>query len=86
MWKIIYTNQADKDALKLKSAGLKPKAKHLLDVIKINPLQNPPYYEKLKGDLQGLYSRRINRQHRLVYEVLKDEKIIKVVRMWTHYE
>jgi len=86
MWKIVYTKQTDKDALKLKAAGLKPKAQELLDILKTNPFQNPPHYEKLRGDLEKFYSRRINRQHRLVYQVYKDLKTIKIIRMWTHYE
>jgi toxin YoeB len=86
MWKIYYTKQAKKDAKKLASAGLKAKAKDLLEVIKINPYQTPPPYEKLVGDLSGAYSRRINILHRLVYQVLEDEKVIKVLRLWTHYE
>ena len=86
MWQVYYTKQAKKDAKKLVSAGLKSKAKELIDVIVANPYQNPPPYEKLVGDLDGAYSRRINIQHRLVYQVLEDEKAIKVLRLWTHYE
>ncbi len=86
MWELIYTNQAQKDARKLSSAGLKKKAQALLEVIRENPYQTPPPYEKLVGDLLGAYSRRINIQHRLVYQVLKPYKIVKVLRMWTHYE
>ncbi len=86
MWQIYYTKQAKKDAKKLASAGLKAKAKSLLEVIEINPYQNPPPYEKLVGDLEGAYSRRINIQHRLVYQVLETENAIKVLRLWTHYE
>jgi Txe/YoeB family toxin of toxin-antitoxin system len=85
-WTLKFTKQAQKDAKKLASAGLKPKAQKLLEVLKANPFQNPPPYEKLVGDLAGCYSRRINIQHRLVYEVFKDENIVKVLRMWTHYE
>ena len=85
-WKIVYTKQAVKDAKKLQSSGLKPKAQKLLEVLKSNPYQNPPRYEKLVGDLSKAYSRRINIQHRLVYEVLDDVKTVKVIRMWTHYE
>lgn len=85
-WKLIYTKHAQKDAKKLASSGLKEKAKELLQVIASNPYQNPPPYEKLVGDLSGAYSRRINIQHRLVYQILEEEKIIKVLRMWTHYE
>lgn len=86
MWELRYTNQAKKDAMKLASSGLKQKAQDLLDIISMNPYQNPPPYEKLVGDLAGAYSRRINIQHRLVYEVLEQDRIIKVLRMWTHYE
>jgi Txe/YoeB family toxin of toxin-antitoxin system len=86
MYKILYTKQAQKDAKKLSRSNLKNKAQELLEIIKIDPEQNPPPFEKLIGDLTGAYSRRINIQHRLVYEVLEDEKIIKVLRMWTHYD
>lgn len=85
-WKLIYTKQAQKDAQKLAAAGLKPKAKLLLDVLAKNPFQNPPPYEKLVGDLAGAYSRRINIKHRLVYQVLEEIGTVKVLRMWTHYE
>lgn len=85
-WKIVYTKQAQKDARKIAEAGLKKKALELLDILRINPFQNPPPYEKLVGDLIGAYSRRINIQHRLVYQVLKDERVVKVLRLWTHYE
>jgi len=85
-WKIVFTKQAQKDAKKLASAGLKLKAQILLDVIREDPFQNPPPYEKLIGDLAGAYSRRINIQHRLVYQVYQQERIIKVLRLWTHYE
>jgi toxin YoeB len=83
---LVFTKQAQKDAKKLARAGLKPKAQQLLDILATNPLQNPPPYEKLVGDLAGAYSRRINIQHRLVYQVLKTERIVKVLRLWTHYE
>ncbi len=86
MWEIYYTKQAKKDAKKLASAGLKNKAKELLSIIQDNPYQNPPPYEKLVGDLEGAYSRRINIQHRLVYQVIEDDNAIKVLRLWTHYE
>ncbi len=86
MWQVYYTKQAKKDAKKLASAGLKDKAKTLLEVIEVNPYKNPPPYEKLVGDLDGAYSRRINIQHRLVYQVLESENAIKVLRLWTHYE
>lgn len=85
-WRLVYTEQAQKDAKNLAAAGLKPKAQGLLDLLQENPYRSPPPYEKLVGDLAGAYSRRINIQHRLVYQVLEDEKIVKVLRMWTHYE
>ena len=86
MWKILYTNQAQKDAKKLKMAGFQPRAEKILKILTKNPFQNPPPYEKLVGDLTGAFSRRINIQHRLVYQILKEEKIVKIIRMWTHYE
>ena len=85
-WQLVYTKQAQKDARKLASSGLKTKAKELLEVIKNNPYQNPPPYEKLVGDLAGAYSRRINIQHKLVYQVLEKKETVKFLRMWTHYE
>jgi len=85
-WQLVYTKQAQKDAKKLASADLKEKAQGLLAIIATNPFQNPPPYEKLIGDLSGAYSRRINIQHRIVYEVLTNEQIVKVLRLWTHYE
>ena len=85
-WSIVYTRQAQKDARKIASSNLQPQAQRLLDLIARNPFQNPPPYEKLIGDLAGAYSRRINIQHRLVYQVYHVERTIKVVRMWTHYE
>jgi len=85
-WKIVFTKVAQKDAKKIKRVDLKAKVKKLLIIIKENPFQNPPSYEKLVGDLSGAYSRRINIQHRLVYQVLTDEKIVKIIRIWTHYE
>ncbi|WP_079418067.1 Txe/YoeB family addiction module toxin [Thiomonas intermedia] len=84
-WEVVYTKHAQKDAQKLAANGLKAKAQELLAVIKENPFQNPPPYEKLVGDLDGAYSRRINIQHRLVYEVLQEQRIVKVLRMWSHY-
>ena len=84
-WKVVFTKQAQKDAQKLASVGLKPKAEKLIEILKSDPFQKPPAYEKLLGDLSGANSRRINIQHRLVYQVLEKEKIVKVVRMWTHY-
>lgn len=83
---IVFTKRAEKDAKKLEQAGLDRKAKDLLKIIKINPFQNPPSYEKLTGDLAGLYSGRINIKHRLVYEVQEKEKTVKLLSMWTHYE
>ena len=85
-WTLVYTQQALKDAKKLGSTHLKTKAQRLLDILAKNPYQNPPSYEKLVGDLAGAYSRRINIQHRLVYQVLDSMKTVKVLRMWTHYE
>ena len=85
-WQLVYTRQAQKDAQKLASAGLKAKAQTLLAILAEQPFQNPPPYEKLIGDLSGTYSRRINIQHRLVYQVLHAEHTVKVLRMWTHYE
>ena len=85
-WSLVYSKQALKDAKKISAGGLKPKAEVLLLVLSENPFQNPPPYEKLVGDLAGTYSRRINIQHRLVYEVFSKEKTVRVLRMWTHYE
>jgi Txe/YoeB family toxin of toxin-antitoxin system len=84
-WKLVYTKQAQKDAKKLSASGLKPKTKQLLDILFENPMQNPPPYEKLVGDLAGAYSRRINIKHRLVYEVLEEIRTVKILRIWTHY-
>ena len=85
-WTLVFTQQAQKDAKKLASTDLKSKAQKLLEIVSKNPFQNPPPYEKLVGDLAGAYSRRINIQHRLVYQVLETSKTVKVLRMWTHYE
>jgi Txe/YoeB family toxin of toxin-antitoxin system len=85
-WTVVFAKHAQKDAQKLAASGLKEKAQALLAVIRANPFQNPPPFEKLVGDLSGAYSRRINIQHRLVYEVLEDEHTVKVLRMWSHYE
>lgn len=85
-WNLVYSKYAIKDAKKLTAAGLKEKAQDLLEILKIDPLQNPPPYEKLIGDLKGAYSRRINIQHRLVYELFRKEKTVRILRMWTHYE
>ena len=84
-WKIVYTSQAKKDARKVARSGLKPQAERLLNILKINPYQTPPPYEKLVGDLSGACSRRINIQDRLVYQILDDIKTVKIIRMWTHY-
>jgi toxin YoeB len=86
MWKVVYSRQAAKDAVKNKESGLKEKTLSLLEISKENPFQSPPPYEKLLGDLAGAYSRRINIQHRLVYQVFEKQKIVRVLRMWTHYE
>jgi len=85
-WQIVYAKQALKDAKKLSASGLKQKAQELLVILEKNPFQNPPPYEKLVGDLSGAYSRRINIQHRIVYEIYIQEKVVRVLRMWTHYE
>ena len=85
-WMLVYTKHAQKDAQKLASAGLKEKAQSLLAILRENPFQNPPPYEKLVGDLLGSYSRRINIQHRLVYEVIEEQNTVKVLRLWSHYE
>jgi Txe/YoeB family toxin of toxin-antitoxin system len=85
-WKIVFTKQAQKDAKKIAASNLKTQTQRLLDILAINPFQNPPSFEKLIGDLSGAISRRINIQHRLVYQVYSEEKTIKVIRMWTHYE
>jgi Txe/YoeB family toxin of toxin-antitoxin system len=85
-WEVVYSRHAQKDAQKLVAGGLKAKTLELLAIIKVNPFQNPPPYEKLVGDLAGAYSRRINIQHRLVYEVLQEQGVVKVLRMWSHYE
>ena len=85
-WKLVYTKQAQKDAKKLSHAGLRQKAEILLEILEKNPFQVSPPFEKLVGDLEGAYSRRINIQHRLIYQVIKQYKKVKVIRMWTHYE
>ena len=85
-WLIVYAKQALKDAKKLSASGLKPKAEELLKIPGVDPYQNPPSFEKLVGDLEGAYSRRINIQHKLVYEVFKTKKMVRVLCMWTHYE
>ncbi len=85
-WNLVYSKFALKDAKKLSAAGLRDKAQTLLDLLEIDPFQNPPPYEKLVGDLKGAYFRRINIQHRLVYEVFRKEKTVRILRMWTHYD
>jgi Txe/YoeB family toxin of toxin-antitoxin system len=85
-WQLVFTKQAQKDAKNIAQSGLKPQVSRLLDLLRVDSLQNPPPYEKLVGDLSGAYSRRINIQHRLIYQILKDVHTVKVIRMWTHYE
>lgn len=85
-WQLVFTKQAQKDAKKIAHSGLKPQAERLLEILKENPFKNPPPFEKLVGDLSGAPSRRINIQHRLVYQVLNEIKTVKILRMWTHYE
>lgn len=85
-WRLVFTKQAQKDAQKIAHSGLKPQAERLLEILQENPYQNPPPYEKLIGDLAGACSRRINIQHRLVYQILDEIKTVKVIRMWSHYE
>ena len=86
MWRVVFTKQAQKDAKKLSSAGLCPKAEKLIEILHENPYQTPPPFEKLLGDLSGAFSRRINIQHRIVCQIHDDEKVVKVIRMWAHYE
>lgn len=85
-WRVVFTRQARKDAKKLSAAGWKPKAEYLLDILRKDPFQSPPPFQKLLGDLSGAYSRRINVQQRLVYQIYEQERTVKVIRMWTHYE
>jgi len=85
-WLLVFTAQAQKDAKKLRTSGLKPKAERLLEILRRNPYQTPPPYERLVGDLAGACSRRINIQHRLMYQIPEDERVVKVLRLWTHYE
>ncbi|MEJ2232739.1 MAG: Txe/YoeB family addiction module toxin [Syntrophobacterales bacterium] len=85
-WRVVFTRQAQKDAKKLAATGLRSRAERLLNIFRENPYQTPPPFEKLVGDLAGAYSRRINIQHRLIYEILDKDKVVKVIRMWTHYE
>ncbi|WP_289021041.1 Txe/YoeB family addiction module toxin [uncultured Desulfobacter sp.] len=86
IWRVVYTKQAQKDAKKLSTSGLKSKAEEIIDILKMNPFQTPPPYEKLIGDLSGAYSRRLNIQHRIVYQVINTDNVVKVLRMWTHYD
>jgi toxin YoeB len=86
MWQVVFTRQAQKDAKKLSAAGLRRKAENLIEILRKNPYKTPPPFERLLGDLSGAFSRRINIQHRLVYQVLESEKTVKIIRMWTHYE
>jgi len=86
MYRLVFTKRAQKDARKLQRAGLRPKAETLLKIVEANPFRNPPHYEKLIGDLSGAYSRRINIHHRIVYQVLESEHVVKILAMWTHYE
>jgi toxin YoeB len=86
MWQVVFTKQAQKDAKKISAAGLRPKAEKRIEILRKNPFETHPPYEKLLGDLVGSYSRRINIQHRLVYQVVESKKTVKVIRMWTHYE
>jgi toxin YoeB len=85
-WRIVFAKQAQKDAKKLSGSGLKSKAEKIIEILRQNPYQTPPPYEKLVGDLAGAYSRRLNIQHRIVYQVMNNEKTVKIIRMWTHYE
>ena len=85
-WQVVFTKQAQKDARRIASAGLRPKAEQLLTLLARNPFEKPPPFEKLLGDLKGAFSRRVNIQHRLIYQVLEEQRIVKVIRMWTHYE
>jgi toxin YoeB len=85
-WRIVFTKQAQKDAKKLSASGLRPKTEKLIKILRDNPYQAPPPYEKLAGDLAGAHSRRTNIQHRLIYQIIEDEKTVKIIRMWTHYE
>ena len=85
-WRIVFTKQAQKDAKKVSASNLKPQAEKIIKILRQNPLQTPPPYEKLVGDLAGAYSRRLNIQHRIVYQVIADKKTVKLIRMWTHYE
>ncbi len=85
-WRLVFTKQAQKDAKRLSISGLRPKAEELLELLRLNPYKTPPSFEKLVGDLAGAYSRRVNIQHRIVYQILEEEHTVKILRMWTHYE
>ena len=85
-WRVVFTKQAQKDAKKISASGLKQKAEALINILRENPYKVPPPFEKLIGDLAGAYSRRINIQHRIVYQIMNEEKVVKIIRMWTHYE
>ncbi len=85
-WRLVFTNQAQRDAKRLSASGLRPKAEKIIDILRRDPFQTPPPVEKLVGDLKGAYSRRVNIQHRIVYQVLADIRTVKIIRMWTHYE
>ncbi len=85
-WRLVYTRQAEKDAKKIAATGLKSKAEEIIQILRENPFQTPPPFEKLVGDFAGAYSRRINIHHRLIYQILNDKKVVKIIRMWTHYE
>jgi len=85
-WRIVFTKQAQKDAIKVSASNLKPNAEKIIEILRQNPFQTPPTYQKPVGDLAGAYSRRLNMRHRIVYQVIADEKIVKIIRMWTHYE
>jgi toxin YoeB len=86
IWEVVFTNQTQRDARKIAAAGLRSRVEKLLEIVRKDPFQTPPRFERLVGDLKGAYSRRISIQHRLVYEVLKQDRVVKVLRMWTHYE
>ena len=85
-WRLVYTRQAEKDAKKIAASGLRSKAEEIVQILRENPFQTPPPFEKLVGDLAGAYSRRINIHHRLIYQILTEEKVVKIIRMWTHYK
>jgi Txe/YoeB family toxin of toxin-antitoxin system len=85
-WRLVYTRQAEKDAKKIAASGLRSKAEEIIQILRENPFQTPPPFEKLVGDLAGAYSRRINIHHRLIYQILTEEKVVKIIRMWTHYK